>query len=133
MSFLFCVFFFFFKQKTAYEMSIGDWSSDVCSSDLGRTQAQARVRGGHGLESHRTAWAERVDGVANEVGIIADAGAQRAQWIGEEPLERFGAHRDAGLTWRIGDSDGSKQTCQPARGGTVGERSRGLHDFAKQH
>src|SRR6184192_2798335 len=27
-------FFFFFKQKTAYEMSIGDWSSDVCSSDL---------------------------------------------------------------------------------------------------
>src|SRR6184192_3562873 len=28
------VFFFFFKQKTAYEMSIGDWSSDVCSSDL---------------------------------------------------------------------------------------------------
>src|SRR6184192_994845 len=26
--------FFFFKQKTAYEMSIGDWSSDVCSSDL---------------------------------------------------------------------------------------------------
>src|SRR3546814_3107469 len=36
---LFChifsvVFFFFFKQKTAYEMRISDWSSDVCSSDL---------------------------------------------------------------------------------------------------
>src|SRR3546814_1116231 len=31
---LFC-FFFFFKQKTAYEMRISDWSSDVCSSDLG--------------------------------------------------------------------------------------------------
>src|SRR3546814_9534532 len=28
-------FFFFFKQKTAYEMRISDWSSDVCSSDLG--------------------------------------------------------------------------------------------------
>src|SRR3546814_2235368 len=26
--------FFFFKQKTAYEMRISDWSSDVCSSDL---------------------------------------------------------------------------------------------------
>src|SRR3546814_9290481 len=26
---------FFFKQKTAYEMRISDWSSDVCSSDLG--------------------------------------------------------------------------------------------------
>src|SRR3546814_5497237 len=28
-------FVFFFKQKTAYEMRISDWSSDVCSSDLG--------------------------------------------------------------------------------------------------
>src|SRR3546814_7876859 len=28
------VWFFFFKQKTAYEMRISDWSSDVCSSDL---------------------------------------------------------------------------------------------------
>src|SRR3546814_6744320 len=32
---------FFFKQKTAYEMRISDWSSDVCSSDLGRPAAQA--------------------------------------------------------------------------------------------
>src|SRR3546814_3234430 len=30
----FIVLFFFFKQKTAYEMRISDWSSDVCSSDL---------------------------------------------------------------------------------------------------
>src|SRR3546814_5946422 len=29
-----CCFFCFFKQKTAYEMRISDWSSDVCSSDL---------------------------------------------------------------------------------------------------
>src|SRR3546814_7437178 len=28
------ILFFFFKQKTAYEMRISDWSSDVCSSDL---------------------------------------------------------------------------------------------------
>src|SRR3546814_5972983 len=33
MSFVY-VMFFFFKQKTAYEMRISDWSSDVCSSDL---------------------------------------------------------------------------------------------------
>src|SRR3546814_18676439 len=35
-SFVVCVyiFIFFFKQKTAYEMRISDWSSDVCSSDL---------------------------------------------------------------------------------------------------
>src|SRR3546814_17591596 len=35
--------FFFFKQKTAYEMRISDWSSDVCSSDL-RLPGEARVR-----------------------------------------------------------------------------------------
>src|SRR3546814_1624132 len=38
-----CVYhFFFFKQKTAYEMRISDWSSDVCSSDL---FAVARIAG----------------------------------------------------------------------------------------
>src|SRR3546814_1748916 len=31
---LLIVLFFFFKQKTAYELRISDWSSDVCSSDL---------------------------------------------------------------------------------------------------
>src|SRR3546814_19592842 len=36
LSMLFCH-FFFFKQKTAYEMRISDWSSDVCSSDLSVT------------------------------------------------------------------------------------------------
>src|SRR3546814_2791122 len=39
-SLLFC-FFFFFKQKTAYEMRISDWSSDVCSSDLSALDAPA--------------------------------------------------------------------------------------------
>src|SRR3546814_13669218 len=33
--------FFFFKQKTAYEMRISDWSSDVCSSDLARHRRPA--------------------------------------------------------------------------------------------
>src|SRR3546814_15576795 len=32
------LFFFFFNQKTAYEMRISDWSSDVCSSDLSISQ-----------------------------------------------------------------------------------------------
>src|SRR3546814_4664942 len=34
------LFFFFFKQKTAYEMRISDWSSDVCSSDLWRSKGE---------------------------------------------------------------------------------------------
>src|SRR3546814_9285290 len=38
-------YFFFFKQKTAYEMRISDWSSDVCSSDLsGPCQARPARR-----------------------------------------------------------------------------------------
>src|SRR3546814_5085790 len=37
--------FFFFKQKTAYEMRISDWSSDVCSSDLVEAYQSARSRG----------------------------------------------------------------------------------------
>src|SRR3546814_3525393 len=36
--------FFFFKQKTAYEMRISDWSSDVCSSDL-KSLAEKEVNG----------------------------------------------------------------------------------------
>src|SRR3546814_2126406 len=37
---------FFFKQKTAYEMRISDWSSDVCSSDLPHGGRGSRRRGG---------------------------------------------------------------------------------------
>src|SRR3546814_2949064 len=39
----YCV-FFFFKQKTAYEMRISDWSSDVCSSDLCYSCSSADLR-----------------------------------------------------------------------------------------
>src|SRR3546814_14357027 len=52
-------FFFFFKQKTAYEMRISDWSSDVCSSDLeageevGRKGTQGSL--GHPRRSHSRA------------------------------------------------------------------------------
>src|SRR3546814_3229445 len=38
--------FVFFKQKTAYEMRISDWSSDVCSSDLGQNGRVLVIAGG---------------------------------------------------------------------------------------
>src|SRR3546814_3638978 len=61
--------FFFFKQKTAYEMRISDWSSDVCSSDLisAFRLRKAEIRRGHKSndrisdmleELHRTLFAE---------------------------------------------------------------------------
>src|SRR3546814_6231066 len=40
-----CSVFFFCKQETAYEMRISDWSSDVCSSDLGDGDAASPRRG----------------------------------------------------------------------------------------
>src|SRR3546814_1376755 len=43
-------FVFFFKQKTAYEMRISDWSSDVCSSDLGAPQDEGEFAELAGLE-----------------------------------------------------------------------------------
>src|SRR3546814_8629311 len=55
---LFSVIFFFFKQKTAYEMRISDWSSDVCSSDLGVTHVA--VLPGDGIGPEVTAEAIRV-------------------------------------------------------------------------
>src|SRR3546814_6412012 len=39
---MFVYYFFFFKQKTAYELRISDWSSDVCSSDLKAIVKDAR-------------------------------------------------------------------------------------------
>src|SRR3546814_18451597 len=39
------LYFFFFKQNTAYEMRIIDWSSDVCSSDLAHDAVVARPAG----------------------------------------------------------------------------------------
>src|SRR3546814_1759390 len=54
-----CLFFFFVKQKTAYEMRISDWSSDVCSSDL-------RVR--HDLHKRRR-W-QPVEGVLDGAAVV---------------------------------------------------------------
>src|SRR3546814_3868581 len=71
--------FFFFKQKTAYEMRISDWSSDVCSSDL---------VGGDGVEIH---------------------GAHRAPQLQRHAMGRALAHRlgiDVGDTPEIPNAAG---------------------------
>src|SRR3546814_5457455 len=49
-----CYYVFFFKQKTAYEMRISDWSSDVCSSDLrDRNRAPFKLGCGGGTQIRR--------------------------------------------------------------------------------
>src|SRR3546814_16126495 len=70
-------YFFFFKQKTAYEMRISDWSSDVCSSDLAHAQNAGRVEHPHRPAAAATA-ADRTATragrhVASTAGDAADA------------------------------------------------------------
>src|SRR3546814_3848477 len=81
-------FFFFFKQKTAYEMRISDWSSDVCSSDLQRLATQQAhaadafvevdVDLGIRIQGHRRAVAQRyAQDLAGGRGMVT--GAQQLQ------------------------------------------------------
>src|SRR3546814_19640756 len=58
----YCFVFFFFKQKTAYEMRISDWSSDVCSSDLFDPHGQRPAVGLDIGEDRRHSSRESLDG-----------------------------------------------------------------------
>src|SRR3546814_4206588 len=72
---LFCslCFFFFFKQKTAYEMRISDWSSDVCSSDL-RYQPYFITTPSIDLLPDSPHWKLRYDALYREIGTTTPKG-----------------------------------------------------------
>src|SRR3546814_3202446 len=87
------VFVFFFKQKTAYEMRISDWSSDVCSSDLrvrrtvagGGGKREEQDRSGAPQAAERIRFAQRRRGAeAEETRDGAQTGWQR--WPPTGPL-----------------------------------------------
>src|SRR3546814_6638203 len=102
-----CVRFFFFKQKTAYEMRISDWSSDVCSSDLALLHDLRRLA--HFFNANHEAIitvAIRADGDFKVHAIIdivwlrpakvpGNAGAAD-HWTGKAPFDRvfLADHRD---------------------------------------
>ena len=77
---------FFFKQKTAYEIKECDWSSDVCSSDLGNfTRAAARLNLTQPTVSQQLATLEKSLGVMLPILMMADVFAvgyfrRRAHW-----------------------------------------------------
>src|SRR3546814_9224736 len=97
--------FFFFKQKTAYEMRISDWSSDVCSSDLAFSTGSGGVDVDL-IQAHKwfnlAALGGNVEGqkcradVASEMGRdeIAEAQRQARAWL-DETARRPAARRFA--------------------------------------
>src|SRR3546814_10071236 len=76
-----CIFVFFFKQKTAYEMRISDWSSDVCSSDLDRVGELLCRR------QHRAQRAPRQLAMAHFAAARRAEAADLAHRIGREVVE----------------------------------------------
>src|SRR3546814_20661256 len=72
------MFFCFFKQRTAYEMRISDWSSDVCSSDLGRVGDSLVVRRGTLGVSGRLGRSLGLDGL-----LVGDELARLGGGLGE--------------------------------------------------
>src|SRR3546814_2051706 len=57
------MYFLLFKHKTAYEVRISDWSSDVCSSDLGDLQVEDDEQDGDQAEAHVELAARVVEGL----------------------------------------------------------------------
>src|SRR3546814_8901546 len=76
--------FFFFKQKTAYEMRISDWSSDVCSSDLDGRQDGRREDGQTGAESGGTAAKHGQGHGEDSSGCGPDCGRSEERRVGKE-------------------------------------------------
>src|SRR3546814_8475183 len=78
--------FFFFKQKTAYELRISDWSSDVCSSDLGDAVGvgAARQFGGQGQCLRLHGVGADLNRASRRCGLgrLAAGGEQRCEQIG---------------------------------------------------
>src|SRR3546814_4073841 len=92
--------FFFFKQKTAYEMRISDWSSDVCSSDLEADQ-NADHEGDHLVPGHRrqAATDRQIAAGHQQAADIAgedDAVIGRPQPVHGDPEREGQAKRDGG-------------------------------------
>src|SRR3546814_12317165 len=79
--------FFVFKQKTAYEMRISDWSSDVCSSDLpGRALRQRVDRRRHLVDDHEMRPPRLVIDVADQIAALVvgefQLGVARQPFVG---------------------------------------------------
>src|SRR3546814_9577544 len=105
------LFFFFCKQKTAYEMRISDWSSDVCSSDLPSAQGEASGTAAAPLQSMPAA------PVAKEVAVSV---AIEEDLSPDELIAKYPPDSAAALPvgadnlpeWQIGRASCREKVCQ---------------------
>src|SRR3546814_1863200 len=93
-------FFFFFKQKTAYEMRISDWSSDVCSSDLHDLVVERASLGG-GDRALRAFQRELIELCLGEAVLLG-------HHLGADEL----AELDVRITLQIGRASCRERVCQ---------------------
>src|SRR3546814_17903386 len=121
---------FFFKQKTAYDMRISDWSSDVCSSDLWRwivptlclvtlpylpessaalscAQASTACRSSKSSSSQQlsAAWRHQIWSTPSSVSLRTSSRASRTgpiyEIVGRTPIERVGREEKEGRSGSI--------------------------------
>src|SRR3546814_6686006 len=107
------LFFFFFKQKTAYEMRISDWSSDVCSSDLPGRDGDAGLR--LLVLERRAAGAAAADRPAwrGGGGAGADAVHPRRAGVQRRPRSARGGTRPRAAGFRLGAQIGRAPVLTP--------------------
>src|SRR3546814_4479434 len=101
-------FFFFFKQKTAYELRISDWSSDVCSSDLSARPCpagRARFPAGQGRADR---WEVRESAIRSSRPAYAEGQRRRSR-----ARRRLGNRGGAGpFSPREGGEEGAGGNCK---------------------
>src|SRR3546814_13301211 len=112
--------FFFFKQKTAYEVRISDWSSDVCSADLLADGERRFLRTGQG---HGDVSLCRFDGAAPTSGALQIAAVAR-----NAALSEGRCHRPPG-----GPGEGADPGGGPARNAGGNSWSLDEEDCAKKY
>src|SRR3546814_11908003 len=113
--------FFFFKQKTAYEMRITDWSSDVCSSDLDPrlydADQRAEALGVYGAADHAHAFIAALAPTSPAASVGIGVGTP-VTGIGEAPVpDGVGDHPFARLTAieKIGRASCRERVCHTCR------------------
>src|SRR3546814_10849220 len=106
--FIIVSFFFFFKQKTEYDMRISDWISDLCSSDL-RVAVRERDIAAHGVDL-----------------VCVDAGHDRLHAFGPTITVRIGAVEQGYMGRRVSELDLLEHSLPYVGGQKIGTAGQGV-------